>query len=275
MIIANPLRRPVNHRPLDIALRELADLGYTGLEVCSPHIELCVTRDLRRRFSAWVAEYGLTFVRYNTLIPVYFDTLESHEQVDGIISALKEDIDRCTDFGIQQLLTWEGRFVGDREERFGWRLEETVKIFQAACSYGAERGVELSLEVHPFSMGSDVDWLIELCDQVGDEQFGVMYDCAHFAVAHPERYVDCIHQLGHRIKHLHFCDSDLKSSEVHFPIGEGKMDIPAVIAALKAVSFDGTLMIDTWMYPMPQRALEVGLAYALEHMSDFVGPNAH
>ena len=274
MIIANPLRRPVNHRPLDIALRELADLGYTGLEVCSPHIELCVTRDLRRRFSSWVAEYGLTFVRYNTLIPVYFDTLESHEQVDGIISALKEDIDRCTDFGIQQLLTWEGRFVGNRDERFGWRMEETVKIFQAACAYGAERGVELSLEVHPFSMGSDVEWLVELCDQVDDERFGVMYDCAHFAVAHPESYVECIHQLGHRIKHLHFCDSDLKSSEVHFPIGEGQMDIPAVIAALKAVQFSGTLMVDTWLYPMPQTALEIGLAYVREHMSEFARPKA-
>jgi len=271
LIIANPLRRPVNHRPLDVALQEIVDLGFTGLEVCSPHIELCVTPELRSQFSEWVAKLGLRFVRYNSLIPEYFDSLELKSQVALIVEGLQRDIDRCVDFGIGQLLSWEGRLTGDREARFGWMLDETVRIFREACAYGEERGVELSLEVHPFSMGSDVDWLVELCDRVGCASFGVMYDSAHFAVAHPTSYVDCVIKLAHRIKHLHFCDSDLESSEVHFPLGRGKMDVPAVIQALEKVQFSGTVMIDTWLYPMPQLALKVSLDYVRKHMTHLCG----
>ena len=272
LIIANPLQKPVHDRPLDIALRELVGIGITGLEVCTPALELCVAPALRQAFSGQVAATGLRFIRYNSLIPPYFDTLTSKDEVPRIVSEMKSDIDVCLDLGINQLLTWEGRIppgVSD-EEIHGWILDETVNIFRQVMDYAEAKGVSVSLEVHPFSLGSNVDWLVKLCDGVGSDDFGVTYDCAHFAVAHPDGYVDDVYTLAHRIKHLHFSDSDLESSEVHFPLGEGKMDLDAVIKALTDVGFNGTTMIDVWLYPFPLEALRSSIDFVKEKMGHLI-----
>ena len=105
LIIANPLQKPVHDRPLDVALREFVELGVTGLEVCTPALELCFNAELRRQFSKKIAETGLRFIRYNSLVPPYFDTLTSKDQVPGIIAAMKAD---------GSVVTWgHARFGGD------------------------------------------------------------------------------------------------------------------------------------------------------------------
>ena len=272
LILTNPLQRPVHHRPLDLALRELVEIGFTGLEVSPPHLELCVSSGLRKTFSEQVAKTGLRFIRYNSLIPEYFDTLTSKDQVPGIVTAMKSDVDCCVDLGIHQLLTWEGRIpAGVRQDAIdGWILDETVAIFCDVIAYAESQGVSISLEVHPFSLGSNLDWLIKLCDRVGSDSFGVTYDCAHFAVAHPTGYIDAIYQLGSRIKHLHLSDSDLESSEVHFPLGEGKMDLEGVIKALEDTKFSGTTMIDVWLFPFPLAATRASLEFVKQKMSHLV-----
>jgi sugar phosphate isomerase/epimerase len=272
LIIANPLQNPVHGRPLDVAIREFVEIGITGLELCTPALELCVTPGLRNEFSKKIATTGLRFIRYNSLIPQYFDTLVSKDQVPGIIAAMKADVDVCVDLGIQQLLTWEGRIPPgtSQEEINGWVLDETVGIFRAVMNYAEEKGVSVSLEVHPFSLGTNVKWLVELCDRVGSSEFGVTYDCAHFAVAHPEAYIESIYQLGPRIKHLHFSDSDLESSEVHFAPGEGKMDLDGVITALEDIKFSGTTMIDVWLYPFPLEAIQTSIDFMKAKMSHLI-----
>ena len=257
-----------------MALAELIEIGFTGLEVCTPHIELCVSPELRQVFSDHVARLGLRFCRYNTLIPHYFDTLNSRDQVTEVVECMKRDVDTCVDFGIDQLLTWEGRIPAGlrRDAIFGWVLDETVNIFQEVVPYAAQRGVTISLEVHPFSLGSDLEWLIQLCDRVDSTSFGVTFDGAHFAVAHPTGYVDAIYRLAHRIKHLHLADSDLMSPEVHFPLGMGKMDLDAVIKALGDVKFSGTTMIDVWLYPFPVEAARISMAFVKSRMAHLLQP---
>jgi sugar phosphate isomerase/epimerase len=269
LIIGNPLQRPINHRALEPALEEMLELGINGLEVCTPHIELCVTPDLRRHFGDYVRKLGFKFCRYNSLLPDYLIEMQSPDQVPGAIAGMKRDVDICVDLGINQLMTWEGKIpAGKRQDAIdGWILEETIKIFREGVSYAESKGVSVSLEVHPFSLGMNVDWLVKLCDGVGSDSFGVTYDCAHFAVGLPDGYVDAIYKLGKHIKHLHFSDSDLEASEVHYPLGEGKMDLPAVIKAIEDVKFSGTLMLDVWLWPFPIDALKTCMAYVKEHMS--------
>ena len=269
LIIGNPLQRPINHRALEPALEELREVGINGLEVSPPHIELCVAPALRQAFSKYVADLGFRFCRYNSLLPDYLDTLESPAQVPSIVAGMKRDVDICVDLGINQLLTWEGRIPTGKPQKDidGWILEESIGFFREGVQYAESKGVGISLEVHPFSLGIDVDWLVKLCDGVGSDSFGVMYDCAHFGVGIPDGYVDAIYKLGSHIKHLHFSDSDLVSSEVHYPLGEGKMDLDAIIKALEDTKFNGTVMIDVWLYPTPIDALRKSIPFVKEKMS--------
>ena len=117
------------------------------------------------------------------------------------------------------------------------------------------------LSRYRITLGIDLDFMIKLCDSLDSKYFGVTYDCCHFAIGLPDGYIDAILKLGKRIKHLHFSDSDKKSSELHFPPGKGCLDLPGIVKALKQVNFKGTAMLDVWLYPMPEEGSRIGIPY--------------
>jgi sugar phosphate isomerase/epimerase len=77
----------------------------------------------------------------------------------------------------------------------------------------------------------------------------------------PQGYVQAIAALGPRLHHVHFCDSDQTSSELHFPPGRGRLDLPAIVQALKAIHFQGSVMLDLWLYPLPEAGTRLGVPY--------------
>ena len=111
-------------------------------------------------------------------------------------------------------------------------LDDTVQLLQQASGYAAERNIDVLIEVHPFTLGINLDFAVLLCDRIDMPNFGIAYDSCHFAVGLPDGYVDAIRALDHRIKHVHFSDSDKRSSELHFPPGRGCLDMDAIVQAL-------------------------------------------
>ena len=165
----------------------MVELGYDALELWPPQIRECRTPQLRRRLAEHVASLGLKLVRLNAADPDYFKTLRSPADVPAVLAGLKADIDAAAELGMSQLLTYEGRRPANcgREEIFGWVLDETVSLFEQALRYARTKGVSLSVEVHPFTLGIDLDWLVALCDRLDSPDFGVVYDCCHFGVGLP------------------------------------------------------------------------------------------
>jgi sugar phosphate isomerase/epimerase len=264
--IGNPM---IFHRyPLEEALRLTAGFGYRQLEIWPPQIEMCRTNDLRREFAAYAASLGLSLVRLNAAAADYFVPLTSRRAVKAIIQGLKRDVDAAQALGMTQLLTWEGRKPEGAKsaDLHGWILDETANIFREVVQYGKSKGISVSVEVHPFTLGIDLDFLVELCDRVDSDFFGVTYDCCHFGVGLPNDYVEAIPKLGHRIKHVHFSDSDKVSSELHFATGKGCLDLEAITAALKEIRFQGTMMLDLWLYPFPESGTRSSLPYVKKVM---------
>jgi sugar phosphate isomerase/epimerase len=161
------------------------------------------------------------------------------------------------------VLTWEGRRPPEcsDDDVNATLLDRTVNLFAHACQYARDRGVELTVEVHPFTLGIQVDWLMKLCDRLAGLPFSVTYDCCHFGVGLPEGYVEAIDRLGPRIGHVHFSDSDKQSSELHFAPGTGCLDLEAIVAALERISFHGTMMLDLWLFPLPDQGADIGVPY--------------
>jgi sugar phosphate isomerase/epimerase len=265
-----PIGNPMifHHYPLEQALKLAASFGHRQLEIWPPQIALCRTDALRRQFMEYTASLGLSLVRLNAAAADYFGTLKSRRGNQAIVAGLKRDIDLAHSLGMKQLLTWEGRRPAGakRGDIHGWILQETTKIFRDAVDYGETKGVSLSVEVHPFTLGIDLDFLIALCDGVGSEVFGVTYDCCHFGVGLPDGYIQAIAKLGSRIKHVHFSDSDKVSSELHLAIGKGCLDLDGIVAALKEINFKGTMMLDLWLYPLPEEGTKTSLPYLRKAM---------
>ena len=264
--IGNPM---IFHQyPIEQALRLTAGFGYRRLEIWPPQIAACRTDALRREFADHAAALGLSLVRLNAAAADYFAPLKTCRDTEVIVSGLKRDIDLAHSLGMTQLLTWEGRRPegATPADIRGWILEATTEIFIEAVEYGRSRGVSLSVEVHPFTLGIDLDFLVSLCDGVGSDAFGVTYDCCHFGVGLPEGYIQAIRKLGARIKHVHFSDSDKVSSELHFAIGKGCLDLDGIVAALKQIRFHGTMMLDLWLYPFPEEGTKISLPYVSKAM---------
>jgi sugar phosphate isomerase/epimerase len=210
----------------------------------------------------------MTLAGFNVANAEDFQALQIPDDVAPALASLKRDIQLAADLGAAYLSTWEGRVPEGvtGADRHGWLLECTVELFQQAVRRAEPHGIDVLVEVHPFTLGIDVDWLVKLVDGVGSEQFGVTYDSCHFAVGSPDGYIEAVGRLGSRIKTVHLSDSDKKSSEVHFPPGKGCLDMDGIVAALKSVGFAGDLMVDAWLYPLPELALREGIAYLKQVM---------
>lgn len=261
MMIGNPMM--LRELPIEDALARMAQWGFEGIEVCSPDVAKCGTLALKKQFADRVASFGLKLVRYNVAAADYFAPLERGKVPRAILDGLQRDIDTAAALGLNQLLTWEGRPspAAGPADIHSWILEQTVSLFEKTLAYARQRDVRLSVEVHPFTLGVDLDFLIELCDRLDPDFFSVTYDCCHFGVGLPQTYINAIRKLGQRIKHVHFSDSDQRSSELHFPPGKGCLDLPGIVKALKEIEFKGSMMLDLWLYPLPIEGSKIGVPY--------------
>ena len=261
MLIGNPM--VFRELPLEMALEKAITAGYEALELWPPQITECRTPELRRQLARRMTSLGIELIRLNCADRAYFQSLETSADVPAILTGLQADIDMAADLGMSQLLTWEGRRseTHSAADVRGWLLDATAELFQQACSYGREKGVSVTVEIHPFTLGINVDWLIRLCDRVDDSGFSVTYDCCHFAVGLPDDYINALNRLGKRIGHVHFSDSDKMSSEVHFAPGTGCLDLDGIVRALEQIGFDGTMMLDLWLFPLPEYGTDIGVPF--------------
>ena len=250
-IVGNPLG--FFQDPLEVTLERMRDLGYDQIELCHSQIPDFRTTALRRQLREFVDSLGMSLVGSNVPDSPYFQTLESSDDVKVALAGLQRDIDIAADLGVRYLITYEGRVPAGATDALitGQLLDDTVHLLREAADYAADRDIDVWIEVHPFTLGTRLDFLVALCDRIDRQNFGVVYDACHFAVGIPDGYVDAIGRLGQRIKMVHFSDGDQRSSELHFPPGRGCLDLKAILQALRSIAFSGRWMLDLYLYPLP------------------------
>ena len=256
---------------LEDSIRKVLDMGFDQIEVWRVQTEAFKTRALRHQLRDFVASLGSTIVGLNSADQPYFQSLSGPDEVDPALEGFRGDIDLAADLGAGYVCNFEGRRAAgaSAEDIEGPIFEATRSLFHQACAYGADRGVQVLVEVHPFTLGTDLDWLCRLCDRLDAGWFGVVYDPCHFGVGLPEGYLEAIGKLGSRIKCVHFSDSDKISSELHFPPGKGCLDLEGILSELKRIEFRGSWMVDPWLYPLPELAARSGLEFLRQALAEF------
>ena len=150
-------------------------------------------------------------------------------------------------------MVWEGVRPQDSDMPTADLQAVLVKLFREAIDYARPKGVRFTAEPHPFTLGMDNAFMKQLCDQLDREHFGVLFDFCHYGVGQPETYVQAIYELGSRIEHLHYSDTDGVTSELHYPPGKGVLDLKAMNRALVDIGFAGTSTLDMYGYPVPEQ----------------------
>ncbi len=241
------------------ACQRLATAGCNAVEMWPPHLAGCRTPSLLRQFREFAAELGLALWGYNAVGADYFQPFGSQKNYDRTLAGLKADVDHALELGVADVMIWEGRRPPDSDIPDADLLAVLVALFTEAIDYARPKGVRFTAEPHPFTLGMDNDFMKQLCDQLDRAHFGILFDFCHYGVGQPETYVDAIYDLGARIEHLHYSDTDGVTSELHYPPGKGALNLAAMNKALVDIGFAGTSTLDMYGYPVPEQGYLWGL----------------
>ena len=157
--------------------------------------------------------------------------------------------------GIKHVITTEG----DPKTAFGKNLSKSEKIFSICeklytpVRWAAELGVELLLETHG-QITDNVETMGEVLDKLGHEDnVGVCLDTGNSWLGGAEP-LDYIKVMPDRIKHVHWkdmaADMEEQRGDIYgcgmsvIPLGDGVVDIPSIVAALKGAGFDGATTLE-------------------------------
>jgi sugar phosphate isomerase/epimerase len=239
--------------PLEEALGIMAGLGFTRVEMWKHHLRRCKTPALRQAFAKLAASKGISMAGLNVVGEDYYRPFGTQQELEQTLHGLKADVDYAISLGSQDVLVWEGirPKVFSDQQCMTELLPRLIELFRQAIAYSGPKGVRFLVEPHPFTVGMSDNFLIALCDALPSEYFGVTFDFCHYGVGRPHDYVQAVGKLGHRIRHIHFSDSDLESSELHFAPGSGSMDIDALVGAFCDIGYRGSLALDLYGNPTP------------------------
>jgi sugar phosphate isomerase/epimerase len=236
-----------HHNPsIEAICRIVHEAGFDSLEVSRPpFFERLVTSGTRQTFQAWANRLGLSLYGFDCWVEV-----DPYRARQATLLGFKAAIEFTADLHLGLIISHDPWAQVNQARSPSECLNTNIAFFQEVADLAAARRIKLVFEPHPDTLSMDNHWAIDFIDGLNRPNVGLLYDSCHYGVGQPTGYVEAINQLGRRIQHLHFSDGDRTTYALHLPLGEGELDLPAIIAALKAIRFNGTLTNDLYNYPL-------------------------
>ena len=138
------------------------------------------------------------------------------------------------------------------DEEFRIRFDRLITNWRAAARLAASMGVELVFESEPPMFLNKPSEVISAVEAVNEPNFKLIFDPSHAYLTSvkgarqmgkkeilPGGVIEYIHRMGHHIGYVHMVDTDGELSRkdsahtsTHLPLGEGILDLDAIIDAL-------------------------------------------
>ena len=160
---------------------------------------------------------------------------------EGLIAEGKRCVDLAVMTQAKGIRVFLGTFIKRFSEESFHNYQDVVKMLQALCTYGSEKGIEIWVETHnAFSTGKVLKKVIE---DVDCENLKVIWD-----VMHPYEFAETpgetLALLGERIAHVHIKDGDRKEDPDlllcrYTKLGEGTVPVPEIVSLLEKAGYDG------------------------------------
>jgi sugar phosphate isomerase/epimerase len=151
--------------------------------------------------------------------------------------------------GAPRVLCWDGRGGGpDAPRRLAGCIESALE------QSGLAVPPAVSVELHPFTFALAQHLVPEVAESLRHVGAGICVDFCHFGVAlGPDFGGELTPEVLRAVNHVHFADSDCTTSELHFPPGEGVLDLETLVARFS--DLDLVLAWDLFGWPAPRAAI--------------------
>ena len=130
----------------------------------------------------------------------------------------------------------------------GWlsrKREEAKRLnaeaFRRLVSLGEDFGVRIHVENVDHGAFSSVGDILFLLNSV--PELSLTLDIGHANLGGSGKIRSYIEKAGSRILHVHAHDNDGRS-DLHLPVGAGRIDWPGVLSALRSVGYEGTVTLE-------------------------------
>ena len=179
------------------------------------------------------------------------------------VAALKRVIDMTVILGGSSIRIYGGAFKDEETDPEGKKLEQLVKSLRECGDYADGFGINLSIENHFGTMTTTAHRTMEVIRAIDHPRVGVLYDQANLAFLPAEEYEEAIALQKDHITYVHVKDlvyrggtprkfrsdgvshisEEIRTVYSRIP-GDGVLDWPAILRALKAAGYDGWLSLE-------------------------------
>jgi L-ribulose-5-phosphate 3-epimerase len=240
-----------DHRLYD-ALALLADLGYDGVALTLDHQHLDpfswgflgqVDGTAHRLEDLGLSVVIETGARY-LLDPrrKHYPTLLHDDGRERRFDLLRRAIFVGAELHAEAVSFWSGVLPSDVDSETGWR--RLVDGCTELADLAERRGVRLGFEPEPGMLVDTIDGYRRLADEVGGpRRLGLTLDIGHCRCLEPESEADCVRRVGSWLATVQI-DDMRRGVHEHLPFGEGEVDLPGVLAALREVDYRGLVSVE-------------------------------
>ncbi|OEV08949.1 sugar phosphate isomerase/epimerase family protein [Streptomyces nanshensis] len=239
---------------LDDALALLADLGYDGVGLTLDHMHLDpLAPGLARRTAAVrraLDRHGLT-VTVETGARYVLDVRRKHHptlldpdpRARAVrLGLLRTAADVAAELGAHALHFFSGVLPEGADPYTAWQrlAEGTGTLLDAA----RPSGVPLAVEPEPGHLLDDVAAFHRLRTALGDpDGLGLTLDVGHCLCLESASPPACVRDAAPWLRHVQIEDMRRGVHE-HLPFGEGELDVPPVLAALREARYGGLVTVE-------------------------------
>jgi sugar phosphate isomerase/epimerase len=240
------------HDLLD-AIRLLAEIGYRSVAITINHGCLSPRCGQWRRqaddAAALLRQFGMRSV-IETGARFLLDPRHKHEPTlmtadaarrEARLAFLRHAIDVAQHLESDCVSCWSGVV---RDEASDEQLLDRLKSgLRPVLDYAAARGVILGFEPEPGMFVDTIASFERLLRWIDSPQLRLTLDVGHLYCQGEVPIADYIHRCGSRIVNVHVEDMKAGVHE-HLMFGEGEMDFPPILRALRDAGFEGGLHVE-------------------------------
>jgi len=238
------------HHRLEDALRLLARLGYEGVALTLDvhHLDPFRTgpeewqrvRRLLDRLGLRVAvETGGRFL----LDPArkHWPTLLSAGGRERRERFLRRAVEVAAALGAPVVSLWSGAADPRRPQRASRDL--LCQALGRLARYAEREGVGLGLEPEPSMFVEGLAEALDVVERVGERSLGLTLDLGHLLLTESPPLERHVRAAVGRVLHVHIEDMRRPVHE-HLPFGEGEMEFPPLLRALREQSYGGLVAVE-------------------------------
>jgi len=230
-------------------LRKTKELGFDCVDIFTDPLTLDVRE--RRLVADECARLELPIV---SLCCVAVGLIDFNQSVRRFhVDRVRAFLDLAYEYRARNVLLVLGEYIWNREviaaaDQWRWGVE----ALQALGDRAGELGLEIALELEPFSLSllNSVDAMLRFLDDVNRSSVKANIDVSHLALA--KEPPEAIRRLAGRAAHVHLSDCD---GRVHgdLPPGRGVVPFEPYLREIKALGIDGAISIELEYSPEPDQ----------------------